>query len=301
MKITLTGSLGHIGKPLAVKLVEQGHEVKVISSNVDRGKEISALGATPAIGKLQDTDFLIDHFKESDLVYTLVPPDNYFDHSLDLFGYFKELGNSFADAIRKSGVSKVVNLSSIGAHLETGNGILEGTYQVEKSLDDLPENVSVTHIRPVEIYYNLYQYIDLIKGHGIMASNLKPDTVNAWVAIPDIVDCIVDEMNGNIVGRNVRYVVSEEVTYQELASAIGGAIGLPDLQWVQITDAQMQENLTQVGMQPKIAEKMTEMYTAIRSGLLYEHYWQNKPQTFGVVKLKDFAKDFAVAYHNKGQ
>lgn len=31
MKITLTGSLGHIGAPLAMQLIEEGHMVTVIS------------------------------------------------------------------------------------------------------------------------------------------------------------------------------------------------------------------------------------------------------------------------------
>ena len=296
MKITLTGSIGHIGKPLARKLIAQGHAVTVISSNPERSKEISALGAIPAIGKLQDTDFLAATFKGSGLVYTLVPPANYFDQELDLLGYFIELGNSFADALRKAEIKRVVNLSSIGAHLEKGNGILEGTYQVENSLDNLPGDVAVTHVRPVEIYYNLFQYIDLIKSQGFMASNLAEEDLNAWVSIEDIVDCIVEEMNTSTIGRKVRYVASEEVTYKELASILGSAIGRPGLKWVQITDDQLRESLVKVGMQPKIARKMTEMYAAIRSGSLYGHYHQDKPRTFGKVKLRDFATDFAVAY-----
>ena len=68
------------------------------------------------------------------------------------------------------------------------------------------------------------------------------------------------------------------------------------MKWVQITDDQLRESLVNVGMQPKVAEKMAEMYAAIHNGLLYEDYNQNKPLTFGKVKLKDFAKDFAAAY-----
>ncbi len=297
MKIVLTGSIGHIGKPLTEKLTAQGHSVTVISSNLERSQDISALGAIPVIGKLQDTGFLADTFKGADLVYTLVPPANYFDQQLDLPGYYTALGNSFATAIRQSAVKRVINLSSIGAHLEKGNGILEGTFQVEKSLNQLPDDVTVTHIRPVEIYYNLFQYIDLIKHQGMMASNLAEDTLNVWVSTEDIADSIVEEINTPTVGRKVKYVASDQATYQELATALGAAVGKPDLKWIQITDDQLRENLIQIGMQPKIAEKMTEMYAAIQSGLLYEHYNQNKPATWGKVKLSDFARNFASAYH----
>ena len=35
MKITLTGSLGNVSKPLAKKLINNGHQVTIISSNPD--------------------------------------------------------------------------------------------------------------------------------------------------------------------------------------------------------------------------------------------------------------------------
>lgn len=296
LTIVLTGSLGNISKPLTEILLDQGHMVTVISSNPERSEEISALGAKPAIGTLQDTNFLASSFRGADVVYTMAPPANYFDQKLDLLQYYKELGNSFAEAVSKSDVKRVINLSSIGAHLEKGNGILEGTYHVEQSLNRLSEDVAITHIRPVEIYYNLFQFIDLIKIQGIMAGNLAEDDLNAWVSLEDIANSVVEEVNTPSKGQNVRYVTSDEVTYKELATTLGSAIGIPNLKWVQITDGQLQESLVNVGMQPKIAEKMTEMYAAIHSGLLYEDYNQNKPLTFGKVKLKDFAEDFATAY-----
>jgi len=45
MKITLTGSLGNIGKPLTQRPVQKGHAVTVISRTVERQKEIEDLGA----------------------------------------------------------------------------------------------------------------------------------------------------------------------------------------------------------------------------------------------------------------
>ena len=42
MKITLTGSLGNISKPLAEKLVKAGHQVTVISSKNEKTAAIEA-------------------------------------------------------------------------------------------------------------------------------------------------------------------------------------------------------------------------------------------------------------------
>jgi len=57
MKIVITGSLGHISKPLAQELVQKGQVVTVISSKQERQKDIEALGATGAIGSVEGADF----------------------------------------------------------------------------------------------------------------------------------------------------------------------------------------------------------------------------------------------------
>jgi nucleoside-diphosphate-sugar epimerase len=57
MEIILTGSLGHIGKPLTKELVQNGHAVTVIGSSLERQKDIEALGATATIGLLEDVSF----------------------------------------------------------------------------------------------------------------------------------------------------------------------------------------------------------------------------------------------------
>ncbi|SHK18654.1 Uncharacterized conserved protein YbjT, contains NAD(P)-binding and DUF2867 domains [Reichenbachiella agariperforans] len=297
MKVTLAGSLGHIGRPLTQELVQKGHSVTVISSNTERQKDIEAMGATAAIGSIEDVDFITSAFTGADAVFCMVPPANYFDHELDLLAYYKGLGNNYAQAITQSKVKKVVNLSSIGAHMKEGNGILQGTFYVESILNALPSDVAITHIRPTEFYYNLLPQVHSAKAHGFIASNIGDEVVNAWVSPTDIASVIAEEITSPLAGQTVRYVTSDELTYNELAAILGEAIGNPDLKWVTITDEQMREGLAAAGMQPAIAEGMMEMYAAINSGLLYEHYNEHKPKKMGKVKMKDFAQDFAEAYN----
>jgi uncharacterized protein YbjT (DUF2867 family) len=87
MKITITGSLGHISKPLTIELVKNGHAVKVISSKPEKQKDIEVLGAVAAIGSVEDADFLASAFTGADAVYTMVPPGNYFDPNIDPMSY----------------------------------------------------------------------------------------------------------------------------------------------------------------------------------------------------------------------
>jgi len=299
MKITITGSLGHISKPLTQELVQKGYTVTVISSNPEKQKDIEAIGAISAIGSLEDVDFITSSFAGADVVYCMVPPGNYFDHSLDLLGYYRKLGNNYAKAIKQTGVKSVVNLSSIGGHLDKGNGILLGAHHVENILNELSPDVAITHIRPTEFYYNLLPQVYSAKNNGFIASNIGNEVINSWVSPKDIASAIAEEITTPLSGRKVRYVASEELTYNELIGILGEAIGKPDLKWVKLTDEQMLDGLIAVGMQPKIAAGLTEMYAAVNSGLLYEDYNLHKPIIMGKVKAKDFAKDFATGYNQQ--
>jgi uncharacterized protein YbjT (DUF2867 family) len=297
MKVTLTGSIGHIGKPLIQELVQKGHSVTVISSNPEKLKEIEAMGAIPVIGSLEDLAFVTTAFTGADVVYTMVPPANYFNPNLDLLGYFQKIGTNYSQAIEQTGVKKVINLSTIGGHLSKGNGILLGANHVENLLNDLPSEVSIVHIRPTEIYYNLLPQVYSAKNNGFITSNVGNEVVNSWVSPLDIAAAVAEEIITSFTGRKIRYVASEDVTYNELITILGEAVGNPDLKWLTVTNEQMQSGLEAIGMQKTAAKGMTEMYAAIDSGLLYEDYNLHKPKIMGKVKVKDFAKDFAAAYN----
>jgi uncharacterized protein YbjT (DUF2867 family) len=304
MKVIVTGSLGNISKPLTKELVVKGYTVTVISSKPEKQTDIEALGATAAIGSLEDVDFLLSTFTGADAVYCMVPPNNYFDLNLDLLAYYRRLGNNYATAIEQSGIKRVVNLSSIGAHLEQGSGILLGAHDVEKILNKLSSDVAITHLRPTSFYYNLFGYVETIKVVGFsrgeasptIAANYGADDQIPWVSPIDIAAVIAEEISTPLVGRKVRYVASEELTGNETARILGAAIGKPDLKWIIISNAQMLGGLESAGMNPRIAAGLVEMYASLHSGLLAADYYQNKPIVMGKVKLADFAKEFAAAF-----
>jgi uncharacterized protein YbjT (DUF2867 family) len=217
MKVIVTGSIGNISKPLTKELVQKGHHVTVISSNEQKQTDIEALGATAAIGSLEDVDFLVSTFTGADAVYCMVPPNNYFDLTLDLLAYYRRLGNNYARAIEQSGVKRVVNLSSIGAHLEKGSGILLGAHDVEQILNELSSDVAITHLRPTSFYYNLLGYVDTIKAAGSIVANYGADNKIPWVSPIDIAAVIAEEISTPLIGRKVRYVASTVMGKVKLA------------------------------------------------------------------------------------
>jgi uncharacterized protein YbjT (DUF2867 family) len=296
MKIIVTGSLGHISKPLTEEIVQKGHAVTVISSKPEKQKYIEALGATAAIGSLEDADFLTATFTGADAVYTMVPPANYFDPNIDLTTYCINIANNYAQAIEKSGVKRVVHLSSIGAHLEKDSGIILAHRKVEVILEKLSD-VAITFIRPVGFYYNLFGFIPVIKSQGFIAANYGAEDDLVWVSPVDI--AAAEELETPLAGNKVRYVASDELTGHQTASILGAAIGKPDLKWLLISDEQRQRGLEAAGLNPQIAVGLVEMFASQHSGALMEDYHRNRPAVMGKVKLTDFAKEFAVAFNQK--
>lgn len=292
MKIVITGSLGHIGKPLAEELVRKGHAVTVISSKTEKAKDIQALGAAPAIGSVEDAAFLAETFAGADAVFTMVPPN--FGATPDQLGYYKRVAGHYAQAIAQAGVKRVVNLSSYGAHLDSGTGIILGAHHAENILNGLPE-VSITHLRPGYFYYNLYNFTGMIKAQGIIGSNYGGDDRLMLVAPGDIATVAAEELQA-ATGAGVRYIVSDDRSANDVARVLGAAIGKPDLQWLVFSDEQTTEGLKQSGMPAAFVPAFVELGASIHNGRLREDYDRHQPIEEGAVKLEDFAKEFAAAF-----
>jgi len=326
MKLVITGSLGHISKPLAEELVKKGHAVTVISSNPDKQKDIEAIGANAAIGSIDDVIFLTRTFANADAVYTMMPPFKFQENpNLDARDEARRLTGNYAAAIRQSGVKRVVHLSSIGAHRDKGNGLLAFHFVAEQVLQQLPADVAVTCMRPVGFYYNLYQFMDIIKGEGflkgfigvfmtlryyglmglltgkkgLIVSNYGGDDKMPWVSPIDIAAAIAEEITAPLTGHKVRYVASEELTCHQIANMLGLAIGKPYLKWVRISDKQMLDALIKFKVPVRLANDIVEMNASMRNGgILFEDYYRNQT-AFGEVKMKEFAEEFAADYHSK--
>ena len=300
MNIVLTGSLGHISKPLAQILIQKGHSVTVISSKEERRKDIEMLGANAAIGTMEDVDFLTNTFRGANIVYLMeaLAAGSFFDKHLEYNDAITKIVRNYKQAIQQSGVKCVVSLSSIGAHTDKGNGILASAYNVENILKELLEDVSIKFMRPVGFYYNMFAFIPTIKKQDAIIQNYGGDKKEPWVSPLDIAAVIAEEMEKPFSGRHIRYIASDEISPNETAKILGEAIGKPDLKWQEIPDDQILKGMLAAGMNTEIAKGLVEMNAGRRNDVLYEDYHKHKP-ALGKVKLADFAKVFATVYNSK--
>lgn len=298
MKYTLTGGAGHITKPLALQLLKAGHDVTVVGRSEANLKELTDAGAKAAIGSVEDVDFLTNAFTGADAVYTMVPPK--WD-AADWKAYIGQVGQNYADAIKAAGVKYVVNLSSIGAHMPDGCGPVSGLYRAEGALNKL-EGVNIKHLRPAYFYQNLLANIGLIKQAGIIGGNFgEPGSTFIIVHPNDIAAVAAEELLGlAFTGHSVRYIASDELAPEAIASTLGEAIGKPGLPWVVFTDEQTYGGMTGAGLSEEVARNYVEMGVALRTGKIAEDYLNNKP-ALGKVKIADFAKEFAAVYNSGAQ
>jgi uncharacterized protein YbjT (DUF2867 family) len=298
MKIIITGSLGPISRPLATKLVAQGNDLTIISSNVNRQKEIETLGAKAAIGSIDDVDFLTQTFIGADAAYVMEPTVSMFDPTIDLLKHYEKICEKYVQAILNSGLKRIVHLSSIGGHSVTGNGMLAFHYYAEQTLKKLPEDVAITTLRATSFYSNIMAFIPTIKEQNAIITSYHASEPEPWASPFDIADAAAEQLTTPSTGRKVCYIISDEVTSDKLVKVLGQAIG-KEIQWITVPHGALEESYKGFGMSPQAANGFARLNEAKNSGMLYEDLVKHKGDvTYGKVKIEDFAKAFAQVYQN---
>lgn len=289
MKIIIAGSLGNISRPLSQELIQNGHELTIISHNPERITEIGKLGAKAAIGSVTDLSFLSQTLMGADAAYVMVPPN---------MGVIPtaNAGKVFADAVQDSGVKRVVLLSSLGAERPEGTGPIAGLHPVERYFQEIP-GLSLTIVRAGYFYINFYNDIPLIKNAGIIGSNYSGETLIPLVHPKDAAQSIAEELQQHPASNDVKYVVSDYRSARDIAQILGNEVG-KDLTWVSFSDEQLQNGMTEAGVPEELAALFVEMGNALEENKLQEDFIAKGKPLAGKVKLEDFAREFEVKYSN---
>lgn len=294
MKYVITGSLGHISKPIALGLIKAGHETVIITSNSDRVKDIESIGAKAVVGSVEDSQFVSTAFSGADAIYLMIPP-NY--AAPDVRAFQNKVTEVYFTALKTNNIKYVVVLSSIGAHLGNGAGPVDGLADLEKKFSELKQ-VNIKYLRPSYFFNNLFGMIPLIKNANIMGSNFgSSDEKLVLTDTSDIAEAALEELLSlNFEGQSIRYIASDERHPAEIAETLSKAISKPGIPWISFTDEQALSGMQQAGLTPSLSSAYTIMGKAIREGAMQNDYWKNHPSKLGKIKLEDFAIQFAAAY-----
>ena len=119
--IAVMGATGNTGKKITEALLQAGEKVRAIGRSESKLADHKRAGAELFIGDVTNASFLAGAFDQADAVYTLLAAD---PTSHDYVAEQDRHGEAIVKGIRGSGVKYVVALSSLGADLSEGTGLI---------------------------------------------------------------------------------------------------------------------------------------------------------------------------------
>jgi uncharacterized protein YbjT (DUF2867 family) len=142
-------------------------------------------------------------------------------------------------------------------------------YSLEQKLNAVG-GLNAVYLRPGYFMENFLPQVGIIQDFGLTGGPLRGDLKVAMIATQDIGAAaaqVLLKLDFN--GKQTRELQGQrDVTYQELASAIGQAIGKPALNYVQFPPAQLKPAFVQLGMSASMADLILEMSEALNSGYM---------------------------------
>jgi uncharacterized protein YbjT (DUF2867 family) len=251
------------------------------------------------VGDVADADFLANAFAGATAVYTMIPTEY---AAPDLAASQDRFGMTIAQAITAAGVERVVNLSSIGAHLSSGTGPITGLHRQEQRLNAI-DGVDVLHVRPGYFFENHLLALDMIPAIGVYADMTAPDAPLPMVATADIARVMARELRmPSAKGKRVLHLRAPRLyTMRESTALLGAAIGKPDLAYVQSDPQEARAALMQQGFSENVAAQLEEMSIAFSSGRLDGEY-EKGPTEIMPTTLEHFAATvFKSAYQGSNK
>jgi uncharacterized protein YbjT (DUF2867 family) len=253
---------------VATNLLTRGQQVRVVGRNSAHLQPLSSKGADPFIADVSDASALAKAFQQADSAYVMIPPNL---TSKDPLGYSGRVSDAIATAVQKSGVKNVVALSSVGAELASGTGPVVGLHNLEQKLNQIG-SANVLYLRAAYFMENTLPQAPAIHKMNSTAGPLRPDLRIPMIATRDIGNVASDVLlHPTIRGKQIRELHGHrDLTYTDVTSTIGKAIGKTDLNYIQLSGDQFGAALVQMGgMSQQVADLLVEMTAALNSGKMH--------------------------------
>lgn len=262
----ITGATGNTGSVIAAKLLARGENVRVIGRDAGRLAGLAQKGAEAFVADVTDAAALTKAFTGAKAVYAMIPTNA---ASPDVSGYQERVSDALVTAIKNAAVGHAVVLSSVGADKPEKTGPVVGLHNLEKKLSSVAA-LHALYIRAGYFMQNTLAQIAVIKNFGVLGGPLRADLPVAMIAARDIGDWAAEELlRLSFIGKQARELLGQrDVTYQEVASVIGKAIGKPNLTYSQFSPQLIKPALLQSGMSSSMADLLLEMSEALNSGYM---------------------------------
>lgn len=260
------GATGNTGSIVANKLANQGKKVRVVGRNAEHLAQFKK--AEPFVGDVTDKTAMAKAFQGAQAVYLMMPPNATIP---DYKAYQQQVIESLGAAVAKNGIKFAIVLSSIGADKPEKSGPVLGLRNLEERLNRI-SGLNVLHLRAAYFMENTLGQADAIKAMGSVAGPLRPELKIPMIATRDIGAFAADVLSRlEFAGQQVQELHGQrDLSYGEIASILGKAIGKRDLNYVTLTRDQFRDTLIkQVGMSQSVANLLAEMAESLDSGHIH--------------------------------
>jgi len=260
----VVGSTGQVGGAVVRALRAKGYEVRAILRNAAKAGPLEALGAQTYVVSAEDPVKLKTAFEGVDGVFFMVPP---LLNALDPRSENRVILTAAVHALQASHVPKVVLLSSIGAQLAEGTGLILKAHDMEQAI--LPIGIPTASIRAATFMDNLRALLPHIRETGKWPTPLEQlDKPMELIATEDIgklaAQLLTEPWNTN---RILELEGPRLYSLQESAAILSKALSRS----VEVETLPREHRISmfqQFGMSPASAADMVEMEDGFDAGTL---------------------------------
>ena len=283
--IAVMGASGNVGSRVADHLLAEGQEVRVFGRSAERLEGLGGRGAQVVLGDAIRPDDLQTLFKDAESALVVLP-DNLTDPQY--VANRSAISRAITDALRDQGVGHIVFASSLGAEHAQGTGQVVGLHELEELLAGLDANVLA--LRAAFHMENLLGSIPMIQGQKMNGGAVKADLKFPMIACADIAERAAQRLlESGFTGHAVGTVLGpENRSMSEATRALGEAIGIPDVPYLEFPPEGVKAALQGIGWSEEFASLLVESQLATNEGRIgAERTAENTTST----SLEEFLKD----------
>jgi uncharacterized protein YbjT (DUF2867 family) len=255
------GATGNTGSAVVGTLLKKKQPVRVIVRSADKGTAWKAKGADVAVASLDDVSALTKAVEGATGIYLMVPPN--YGAGAWLSDQQARMDRA-AEVVKKSGVTHIVYLSSIGGQLPGGTGPIRAVHYGEGKLEGAAKHLTI--LRPPYFMENWAPVIGAAKAQGSLPTFIAPQARIPMIATKDIGRIAAEQLIAGGRGKQIIELAGpEEYSPDDVAAALGRLLGKP----VTAQHAPLSvviPTFKSFGFSDEAAKLFEEMYAAFSKG-----------------------------------
>jgi uncharacterized protein YbjT (DUF2867 family) len=285
--IAVMGASGPVGSKVADLLLTEEQDVRVFGRTEVRLEPFGRRGAEVVVGDAISVDDLLALFKDAASALVVLSGDVADPHYVSSRS---EMSQAITQALRRQKVNHVVLASSIGADRDRGVGMVAGLHELEGLLFAL-EDANVLSLRAAWHMENLLASLPMVEQQKINGSTIRGDHRFPMIAAVDIAERAAQHLlHCDFTGHTIETILGpEDRSMNEATLALGAALGMPELPYVEFPPEGVKAALQGIGISEEVASLIAELQIAINEDRMMDEV-KRTPESKTPTQLEEFLK-----------